>query len=104
ETFEHALDLYQYEFNSATIQNRLQKLRHKGFFILHHVYTRKEINVIRNAIHNYLTSEGKAEAHAIRDVLNEVPKLKELVFNNNLKQMLRAIDPRLHLTKSIFFD
>lgn len=104
ETFEHALDLYQYEFNSATIQNSLQKLRHKGFFILHHVYTRKEINVIRNAIHNYLTSEGKTEAHAIRDVLNQVPKLKELVFNNNLKQMLRAIDPRLHLTKSVFFD
>ena len=34
ETLEQALDLYQYEFNNASLQNNIQKLTYKGFAIV----------------------------------------------------------------------
>ena len=105
ETLEHALDLYQYEFNHATLHNHIQKLTHKGFFILHHVFTRKEINQMRNLAFGYVKSRCDAdETHAIRNLLKEIPDLKKLVLNMNLIKILKTIDPGLFLTKAIYFD
>jgi len=105
DTLEHALDLYQYEFNAATLHNNIQKLAHKGFCILHHVFSKKEVNQIKNLIHGYFKSTGqKEDTRAIRNLLHEIPELKKLVLNSNLLKILKAIDPNLFLTKAIFFD
>lgn len=105
ETLEHALDLYQYEFNSAALHNNIQKLTHKGFCILHHVFSKKEVNQMKTMIYGYLKSTGLTEdTYAIRNLLQEVPGLKMHVLNLNLLKVLKAIDPNLFLTKAIFFD
>lgn len=105
EIFTHALDSYQYEFNSSSLHNNILKLTHRGFAILHHVFGRKELSQVRNVIYVYLKAKGKdKETHAIRNLLDEIPALKNLVFNDNLKTVLKAIDPNLFLTKAIFFD
>jgi predicted DNA-binding transcriptional regulator YafY len=105
DTFEHALDLYQYEFNSASLHNNIQKLIHKGFCILHHVFTKKEVNQMKTMLYGYFKSTGQSEdTYAIRNLLKEVPALKKLVLNANLLKILKAIDPNLFLSKAIFFD
>lgn len=105
DTLEYALDLYQYEFNSASLYNNVQKFIHKGFCILHHVFTKKEVNQMKKGLYNYFKATGQPEdTHAIRNLLKEVPGLKKLVLNANLLKILRAINPNLFLTKAIFFD
>jgi predicted DNA-binding transcriptional regulator YafY len=105
DTLEHALDLYQYEFNSASLYNNIQKLTHKGFCILHHVFTKKEVNQMKAMLYGYFKSTGQSEdTYAIRNLLKEVPGLKKLVLNSNLLKILKAIDPNLFLAKAIFFD
>lgn len=105
ETLEHAIDRYQYEFNSAALHNNIQKLTHKGFCILHHVFSRKEVHQMKNLIHAYFKSTAQTEdSYAIRNLLNEVPALRKLVLNTNLQRILKAIHPNLFLTKAIFFD
>lgn len=105
DTLEHALDLYQYEFNTASLNNNIQKLTHKGFCILHHVFTKKEVNQMKTILHGYFKSTGQSEdTYAIRNLLKEVPSLKKLVLNSNLLKILKAIDPNLFLSKAIFFD
>jgi predicted DNA-binding transcriptional regulator YafY len=106
DTLEHAIDLYQYEFNSASLHNDIQKLIHKGFFILHHVFTKKEVNQIKNMIYGHFKSTaGQSEdSYAIRNLLKVIPGLKNLVLNSNLLKILKTVDPNLFLTKAIYFD
>lgn len=105
DTFEHALDLYNYEFNTAAINNNIQKLTHKGFCILHHVYSKKELNQMRSIIYGYLKSTAQTEStHAIRNLFHQMPALKRYALNTNLLKILQAIDQNLFLTKAIFFN
>jgi ectoine hydroxylase-related dioxygenase (phytanoyl-CoA dioxygenase family) len=46
---------------------------------------------------------GKA-VYAIRNVLQAVPGLKNVLLNQNLKTILAAINPDLFLSKAIYFD
>jgi len=104
EKFEHALDLYQYEFSNSSLPNMMKRLEHKGFAILRHVYSRKEINQIKNHLHLYYTKFPNKELHALRALLTEIPEMRDLIFNENLARILKRINPELYLTKAIFFD
>jgi ectoine hydroxylase-related dioxygenase (phytanoyl-CoA dioxygenase family) len=48
-------------------------------------------------------SDG-SPVHAVRNFLQEVPGLKNVLFNTNLRQILAAIHPKLFLSKAIYFD
>lgn len=103
--FEQALDSYNYEFSYIALSNNLQKFLHKGSAILHHVFSKKEVNAIKQKLHQYMLQSGKSEnTHAIRNLLTEIPELKELVLNTNLRYILNKLDANLFLTKAIFFD
>lgn len=105
QVLTHALDQYHNEYNSATLPSQIQKLVHKGFCILDHVFRKKEVDQIKLVIHSYLKETVKSEdTHAIRNLLHEIPVLKQLMFNANLLNILHSIDPKLFLTKAIFFD
>jgi predicted DNA-binding transcriptional regulator YafY len=104
ECLVHALDQYQYELSESALHGALQKLAHKGFMILHYVFSKKEINQIKSRIDQYFTGRSEESAHAIRNVLQEIPVLKSLVLNTNLLHILKKINPGLFLTKAIFFD
>ena len=104
ECLAHALDQYQYELSDNALQGVIQKLQHLGFMIIHHVFTKKEVNQIKSRIDHYFKASKTENVHAIRNVLGEIPELKSLVLNTNLRHILKQIDPRLFLTKAIFFD
>ncbi len=104
EKFEQALDLYQYEFNNSAFPQVLKKLEHKGFAILHHVYSRKEVNQLKEQIYHRFKQFPDKETHAIRHLFSEISAVKDVVFNNNLRTILKKITPDLFLTKAIYFD
>ena len=103
--FEQALDSYNYEFSNFSLSNNLQKFLYKGSAILHHVFSKKEVNLIKQKLHHFFLQTDTPEGtHAIRNLLAEVPELKTLVLNSNLLHVLKKIDPNLFLIKAIYFD
>lgn len=104
ETLTHALDQYQYELSESSLQGAIQKLTYKGFTILHHVYSKKEINQVKSRIEHYFKNRNEENVHALRNVLQEIPEIKPLLLNTNLLHILGKINPKLFLTKVIFFD
>lgn len=104
EQFENALDYYHYELSDASLQGVQKKLLHKGFTILNHVFGKKEVNIMKNSLHHYLKEHPQEEPHAIRNLLDKIPLLSTLIFNSNLKSILRRIDKSFFLTKAIYFD
>ncbi len=104
EQFENALDLYQYDLSSASLQSILKKVTYKGFAILNYVFGKKEVNLMRNIIFNYQKDNPLEEPHAIRNLLEKIPALKKIIFNSNLLSILRRMNQGLFLTKAIFFD
>ena len=68
-------------------------------------YSKEEVESIVRVIDNH-SKEGKSflkdeNLFAIRQLLNEVPELKKLLFNDNLKELLPE---DCFLTKAIYFD
>jgi predicted DNA-binding transcriptional regulator YafY len=104
EKFEHALDLYQYEFNSHSFPALMKKFEHLGFAILRNVFTRKETNLMKGMIDSYFKNHPNKEPHAIRNLFGEIPSMKDIAINVNLKNILKRIDPNLFISKAIFFD
>ncbi len=105
QIFNNGLDQYQNEFNNSTLQNNILKLKHKGYAVLHHVYRKKEMNAMKLMIHNHLLASGQpVNPHAIRNPLEEIPLLKDLIFNGNLKRILDFIEKKLSVSKTTYFD
>jgi len=104
EQFENALDHYQYELSNTSLQNILKKVEYKGFAILNHVFGKKEVNLIKGMIHNYLKENSYAEPHGIRNVFIKIPALSKVIFNANLQMILSRISKSFFLTKAIYFD
>ena len=104
-TLEHALDTYQYEPTTASLQTSLQKLQHRGFVILSTIYGKKEIAHIKTILLQYFKDNVQpAHAYALRNLLHAIPALKPLLFTNNLTHILKKINPDLFLTKALYFD
>ncbi len=104
DKFEQALNLYQYEFGNSAFPQVQKKLMQNGFAILHHVFSRKEVNQLKDLIQTYFKNFPDHETHAIRNLLHEIEPIKKIVFNENLKNILKKINPNLFLTKALFFD
>jgi predicted DNA-binding transcriptional regulator YafY len=102
ERLNFALDQYKSELSPKGLKEAFKKLKYKGFTILNHVYTTKELNTIKR----FIEQGDILDKHAIakRQLLNTHPKLSSLLFNKNLLSVIRAIDPQLFVTKAILFD
>ncbi len=107
EALHDAMDQYQYESCNTNLHHQIRRLEHKGFAILPHLYTRKEMAHAKAMLARYQQSKGETvdkPLYAIRNVSGVVPGLKNVLFNQNLKNLLRAVHPDLFLSKAIYFD
>jgi predicted DNA-binding transcriptional regulator YafY len=107
ERLGDALDLYNYDIYNPNLKDQLKRYHHKGSVVLQGIYTRKEMNHVRTIIMKYQSMEGDSKeksVYAIRNFLKEIPGLKNVLFNQNLKKILSSIDEHLFLTKAIYFD
>jgi ectoine hydroxylase-related dioxygenase (phytanoyl-CoA dioxygenase family) len=88
-----------------TYQNQLTE---NGFSIVENIYAPEEIDTILNLIDteskdNWRFRKNK-DLFAIRCFLKEIPALNALIFNENLQQIIRNLNPKYRVVKSIYFD
>lgn len=85
------------------------QLQNKGYAIVPNLYSQEEVNAMINCIEN-IHQEGHSfmktrDVYAIRQLLKNVPELPELLFNDNLKALLKDLSEETYfLTKAIYFD
>ncbi len=99
-----AIDEYDVELNESSIKNYPRKLDARGSIITSKVYTNKSVNLMGRLIYKYFEKENLKDVHAIRQLFKEIPQLKEVCFNSNLKAILSEFKDQLFLTKAIYFD
>lgn len=92
-----------------TITEAKNNLDQHGFSVINSVYTQDEINEIIQLINQLDTSNPifrkTDDLFAIRQFLKEVPEIKQLVFNANLKAVINSIGGSDYfVVKSIYFD
>lgn len=81
----------------------------KGFSVISNVFSTEEIRKISDVIQNIDTSKEtfrkSEDLFAIRQFLKEIPEVKDLIFNDNLKEIIKDIfGGKYFVVKSIYFD
>ena len=103
ERLYDAVDAYETEINDKNLQTIAKRLEHKGFGILNHIYTKRDIRKLKTNLDSYI-KEHNEQAFGMREVLKKIPKLKDTLFNKNFKKLIKSIDKDVFLTKAIYFD
>ncbi|PTT71280.1 phytanoyl-CoA dioxygenase family protein [Chryseobacterium sp. HMWF001] len=80
-----------------------------GFTVINNIFSDEEIEKIIEVIQNIDTSKEafrKSEnLFAIRQFLKEIPEVKDLIFNENLKTIIKKnFGEKYFVVKSIYFD
>jgi len=80
-----------------------------GFTVINNIFSEQEIIEISKIIQNIDTSKEtfrkSEDLFAIRKFLKEIPEVKDLIFNENLKTIIKEIFGENYFTvKSIYFD
>jgi len=104
ERHKDALDAYMNEIHPKSLHHKLNDLHHRGSSVFNYFYSKKEINQIKSLIHLHFKNNSLTKTFAIRALLQEIPRLKPLIFNHNLYRVVKAIDPNAFLVKGVFFD
>lgn len=86
-----------------------QSFSENGFLILDEIYSETEINQILNEINSADSQKDTfrktSDLFAIRQILKEIPKLNETIFNENLRNLIQEfIGNDFFVVKSIYFD
>ncbi|MFN7704035.1 MAG: WYL domain-containing protein [Chryseotalea sp.] len=93
ENLSQALDQYNYDLNPGTLTNQIKKIEKRGFALFQHVFTRKEINHLRNQIYIHLKDEENWTDEM--NLLDKMPTLKTLLLNKNLNDILKRINSHI---------
>ncbi|SUX48521.1 phytanoyl-CoA dioxygenase family protein [Chryseobacterium indoltheticum] len=91
------------------LQNHKNLIQENGFTVINNIFSDTEIEEISKAIQNIDTSKEtfrkSEDLFAIRQFLKEVPDVKDLIFNENLKKIIKEIfGENYFVVKSIYFD
>lgn len=82
-------------------------LNETGYIVANNIFSMKPLNAMLLAINNY-SKEHKTESHkdvfAIRCLLLEIPQLKELCLNKNIRTILKQFGSDYFISKAIYFD
>ena len=103
ERLQVSVDTYNTELDLKELTLLKKQVLHKGFSILNHVYTKREVKKIKGKLHMYLKNNPD-NSYSLREVFLRLPQLKPLVINKNLKLIVDSLLPNAFLTKVIYFD
>lgn len=89
--------------------NSKKEFETNGFAIINDIYSQLEVNSIlfeiENADSDKETFRKSSDLFAIRQILKEVPEINQLIFNQNLKNLIQKfIGNNYFAVKSIYFD
>lgn len=103
ERLYDAVDAYETEINDKNLRTIAKRLEYKGFGLLNHVYTKRDIRKLKAKFDNYIKKNNE-QVFGMREVLKKMPELKDILINKNFKKLIKAIDKDAFLTKAIYFD
>ncbi|MGI9651810.1 phytanoyl-CoA dioxygenase family protein [Chryseobacterium sp. RLHN22] len=91
------------------LQNHKNSIIENGFTVINNIFSDEEIEKISAVIQNIDISKEtfrkSEDLFAIRQFLKEIPEVKDLIFNENLKTIIKEIFGENYFTvKSIYFD
>ncbi|MFP3597537.1 phytanoyl-CoA dioxygenase family protein [Chryseobacterium sp. SIMBA_029] len=91
------------------VQDHKNVILENGFEIINNIFSNEEINKIIYVLENIDTSKEtfrkSEDLFAIRQFLKEIPEIKDLIFNDNIKKVVREIFGKKYVVvKSIYFD
>lgn len=91
------------------LQQHKNAIAGKGFSVISNVFSTEEIEKISEVIQNIDTSKEtfrkSEDLFAIRQFLKEIPQVRDLIFNENLKTIIKEIFGENYFdVKSIYFD
>jgi len=91
------------------LENHKSHIEEYGFAVINHVFSQKELEDINLVLRNIDTSKENfrksKDLFAIRQFLKEVPEIKNLVFNENIRKVIKEIfGERYFVVKGIYFD
>ncbi|WP_066679286.1 MULTISPECIES: phytanoyl-CoA dioxygenase family protein [unclassified Chryseobacterium] len=91
------------------LQNHKNLIQENGFTIINNIFSEEEIEKISDVIQNIDTSKEtfrkSEDLFAIRQFLKEIPDVKEFIFNDNIKEIIKEIfGDKYFAVKSIYFD
>nr|WP_196782934.1 MULTISPECIES: phytanoyl-CoA dioxygenase family protein [Chryseobacterium] len=91
------------------LQRHKEDVHEKGFTVINDLFSDEEIEKISEKILNTDTSNSNFrksdDLFAVRQFLKEVPEVKDLIFNNRIKTVIREIFGEKYIAvKSIYFD
>ncbi|WP_426479657.1 phytanoyl-CoA dioxygenase family protein [Chryseobacterium sp. CBSDS_008] len=91
------------------LENYKSHILEYGFAVINNVFSQKELEDINLVLQNIDTSKENfrksEDLFAIRQFLKEVPEIKDLVFNENIRQVVKEIfGEKYFVVKSIYFD
>jgi predicted DNA-binding transcriptional regulator YafY/ectoine hydroxylase-related dioxygenase (phytanoyl-CoA dioxygenase family) len=103
ERLYDAIDAYDTEINEKNLRSIAKRLEYKGFGILNHVYSKRDIRKLKARLDAYI-KQNNEQAFGMREVLIKMPELKDILFNKNFKKLTKSINKDVFLTKAIYFD
>lgn len=91
------------------LENHKSHIEEYGFAVINDVFSQKELEDIHVVLQNIDTSKENfrksEDLFAIRQFLKEVPEIKDLVFNKNIRKVIKEIfGEKYFVVKSIYFD
>ncbi len=105
----NATEMYDKEIDTAGLRDIILKVKKRGFAIMENIYTNREVGKMLSMIWRATESNPKFrktdDLFAIRNLLKEIPKLKSILFNDNLCTLIKeGFGKDYFLTKAIYFD
>lgn len=91
------------------LDNHKSHILEYGFVVINNVFSKQELEEIDTVLQSIDTSKENfrksEDLFAIRQFLKEVPEIKDLIFNENIRKVVKEIfGEKYFVVKSIYFD
>lgn len=91
------------------LDNHKSHILEYGFAVINNVFSQQELEEIDTVLQSIDTSKENfrksEDLFAIRQFLKEVPEIKDLIFNENIRKVVKEIfGEKYFVVKSIYFD
>ncbi len=102
QRLKYATESYQTEISEKGLIDMSNKLKYKGSAILNQVFSLREIKKMNQLLNAYFKIQTP-KMEFITDLFDEIPKIESILFNNNFLNILKVLNPKIKLEKSVFY-
>lgn len=102
ERLVYASESYLTEISKKGLVDMSHKITYKGSAIVNQIFSLREVKRINNLLHAYF-KKLTDKLVVLDSLIEEIPKIEELIFNENLQKITNQINPKATLIKSIFY-